>query len=155
MAPFTWHYYTKPLDVPAMNAAAQVLKSAVPLDLSAFRKATAPASHTMITVSDISVRTADNNANLVELEVTADWFVYGMMRLLAATLVQVGTGGIALSEFREIVDKGLRQNVKFSAPPNGLCLLCVGYPDEINPFTISGDTNVARDIMTGGIMSAT
>lgn len=146
LAPFTWHYYKHALNVPAMHAAAQSLRSATPRDMSAFRKAGAPAAHTMITVHDIGVRRADGDGGLVELDVTANWFVYGMMRLLAATLVQVGSGAISVQDFIRVVEDGRREEVRFSAPPNGLCLLEVGYPTELDPFCMAKGDDGARQV---------
>lgn len=114
-----------------MYAAAQYLLSAAPRDMSAFRKANAPASHTNIRVVDIAITKSEN---LVHLDVIADWFVYGMMRLLAATLVQVGTGRMSVPQFAEIVEHNRRDQVLFSAPASGLCLMQVGYPSHVDPF---------------------
>lgn len=129
-----------------MNAAAQILRSTAPRDMSAFRKASAPASHTMISVYDISVRRADVDSELLELDVTANWFVYGMVRLLTATLVQVGSGALSVQDFCRIVENGRRDEVTFSAPPNGLCLLEVGYPTALNPFIRATERDGARQV---------
>jgi len=138
LTPFTWHYYNHTLDVNKMHAAALTLRCDKPQDFSAFRKARSPASHSQITLQDISVRRESKYGRFVELEVRADWFVYGMMRLLAASLVQVGSGSLSVDQFSEIAKAGRRESIKFSAPPNGLCLLEVGYSDEVNPFIFEG-----------------
>lgn len=120
-----------------MDAAARCLLSDTPRDMSAFRKANAPAAHTNIRVANIAVT---ESAGLLHLDVTADWFVYGMMRLLAATLVQVGAGRLSVKRFAEIVEHGRRDHVLFSAPASGLCLMRVGYPPDVDPFrdTLAG-----------------
>lgn len=146
-APFVWHYYARPLDVGVMHAAAQLLRSAAPRDMSAFRKKRASARHTMITVSDVQVRAVGGSGALVELEVTADWFVYGMMRLLAATLVRVGAGQLTVAEFGEIVENGLRDRVTFSAPANGLCLLQVTYPRDVDPFPLAKEAEGTEGVV--------
>lgn len=117
-----------------MHFAAQALQTGQKQDLSAFRKTNAEARHTWIEVRDVSVCRTGGNGDLVYVEVEASWFVYGMMRLLAATLVQVGIGAISVAQFVQIVREGRREEVNFSAPPNGLCLLKVVYPDELDPF---------------------
>lgn len=127
-----WHYYQKPLHVNLMNEAAKLLKCTEPKDFSSFRKIRASASHTMIAVQDISVKRKIDDENMIEIDVRATWFVYGMMRLLAATLVQVGTGQISIDEFADIVKYGSRDKVKFSAPACGLCLMQVGYPPPMD-----------------------
>lgn len=134
LAPFTWHYYQKTLDVELMHAAAATLQSDTARDLSAFRKSRSAASHTQIAVHAISVRRNECDERFVEVEVCANWFVYGMMRLVVAALVQVGCGALSVEQFTAIVDSGGRDGVKFSAPANGLCLVQVGYGDGNSPF---------------------
>lgn len=103
--------------------------------MSAFRKARAAASHTNIQIRDITVQ---RKGALVQLDVTANWFVYGMMRLLAATLVQVGVGAISIQQFEKVVYEGKRGEVKFSAPACGLFLVNVEYPQGLCPFQRDG-----------------
>lgn len=131
--PFAWRV-GRALDVRAMDAAARSLVSSAAGDLAAFRKQGAHARHTMIHVMDARVRKADRDEEVVEIEVTANWFVYGMMRLLAAALVDVGSGEMSLESFRRIVQEGDRDAVKTSAPANGLCLMHVGYASDLDPF---------------------
>jgi tRNA pseudouridine38-40 synthase len=66
---------------------------------------------------------------LVEIEVQASGFLYGMMRLLVGLLVEVGMGQRSPDSFTEIWQAEQRDRVKYAAPARGLCLLRVGYPD--------------------------
>lgn len=132
LSSLAWHYYT-PLDTHAMHTAAQYLLCETPRDLSAFRKARSSAAHTNICVYDIRVQKSVDG-NLVEIEVCANWFVYGMMRLLTAALVEVGSGRMTQNTFELAVRNGRRDLIKTSAPPEGLCLLQVGYPPDLHPF---------------------
>jgi tRNA pseudouridine38-40 synthase len=52
-----------------------------------------------------------------------------MMRLLVGLLVQVGRGVRSVEEFTELWMAERRDQVKYAAPPQGLCLLRIGYPD--------------------------
>jgi tRNA pseudouridine38-40 synthase len=116
-----------------MHSAAQILvRPRASRDLSVFRKARSAASHTNIHVlgADVYMR----HPYIVELEVKADWFVYGMMRLLAAALVEVGRGAWSLSDFDRAVETGDRSAVRHSAPAAGLCLLEVGYETGVCPL---------------------
>jgi tRNA pseudouridine38-40 synthase len=129
----SWHVYKRDLNESAMNAAVQILlEPNGPSNLSAFRKARSAASHTNISVLNAFVER--KRANIVELEVTADWFVYGMMRLLTTALVNVGTGLWSEADFRRIVERGERSAILHAAPAAGLCLLEVGYKPEKHPF---------------------
>lgn len=126
LSPYVWHYYHHELDVDAMNAAAALLKSSdSPRDMSTFRKARSAARHTDITCFHASVRRA--STDMIEVDVTATWFVYGMMRFLTAALVQVGNGTCSVERFGEVVRAGDRSFWKHSAPASGLCLVEVGY----------------------------
>lgn len=134
--PFAWHYYQHGLSVEAMDNAAKALVSRSPRDLSAFRKSGAAATHTDITVLDASVRRSTANPHIVHVDIKATWFVYGMMRLITATLVRVGAGLVSFEQFASVLDRGDRDAIKSSAPASGLCLMEVGYPDDLNPFRV-------------------
>ena len=71
--------------------------------------------------------------DLLVTEVQASGFLYGMVRLLMGQLVAVGEGRLAASEFLHRWRSGARHAVKEAAPPQGLCLLRVGYPQEVFP----------------------
>ena len=134
LSPFVWHVYQKPLNVTRMNEAAKTLKCQHPEDFSAFRKSRSSASHSNIIVYDISVHRSACNPEVVEIEVCASWFLYGMMRLVTAALVDVGTGALAVEDFSDIFHQRQRHRVRHSAPASGLCLLQVGYPGPQAPF---------------------
>jgi tRNA pseudouridine38-40 synthase len=72
----------------------------------------------------------------VEIEIQADGFLYGMVRLLVGLLVKVGTGELTPEEFAEIWQHQQRDRVKYSAPAKGLCLLRVGYEECPFPKSI-------------------
>ena len=57
-----------------------------------------------------------------------------MMRLLVGLLVQVGRGDRSVDSFQDLWLSERREEVKHAAPPQGLCLLRVGY--ENNPFPV-------------------
>ncbi len=63
-----------------------------------------------------------------------------MVRLLVGMLAQVGSGQRTVANFTDIWQQERRELVKESAPPQGLCLLRVGYPDFPFPKEIWYDT---------------
>nr|MDZ8208163.1 tRNA pseudouridine(38-40) synthase TruA [Dendronalium sp. ChiSLP03b] len=65
----------------------------------------------------------------IHIEIQADGFLYGMVRLLVGMLAQVGSEQRTLASFTELWKEQRREEVKHAAPPQGLCLLRVGYPD--------------------------
>ncbi len=122
VAPFSWHYYYEPLDVTAMEAALKPLLGYH--DLAAFCRAGSERSHTWIDLQDINCTCQDS---LITVELQANGFLYGMVRLLVGLLVKVGRGEISPETFFEIWFYRQRDRVKYSAPAKGLCLLQVGY----------------------------
>jgi tRNA pseudouridine38-40 synthase len=51
------------------------------------------------------------------------------VRLLVGMLVEVGNGERSPQQFTELWQQQRRDLVKYAAPPQGLCLLRVGYPE--------------------------
>ena len=105
--------------------------------LAAFHRAGSSRSHSWVEVQDVSCQ---RRGPIVEIEIQASGFLYGMVRLLVGLLVEVGTGERSPSEFTEIWTQQRRDLVKYAAPPQGLCLLRVGYPDFPFPAEIWFDS---------------
>jgi len=61
---------------------------------------------------------------------TADGFLTGMVRRMVGTLLLVGQGRLCLSEFAGIVQRAQKTHPGSAAPPHGLCLVRVEYPEE-------------------------
>jgi tRNA pseudouridine38-40 synthase len=80
------------------------------------------------------------NGPFLHIEIQANGFLYGMVRLLVGMLVQVGTGERSLASFTDLWKNERREEVKYAAPAHGLCLLRVGYPDFPFPKTVWFDT---------------
>lgn len=133
--PYCWHYYYAPLDVAQMQAALAPLLGRH--HLSAFRRAGSPRRDSWVTVQDVQCKRRDP---LVEIEIQADGFLYGMVRLLIGVLVEVGNGSRSLEQFQDLWVHERRDRVKYSAPAKGLCLLRVGYPEFPFPKSVWFDT---------------
>jgi tRNA pseudouridine38-40 synthase len=56
-----------------------------------------------------------------------------MVRLVMGQLVAVGEGRLSPQQFTDRWVNRARQEVKEAAPPQGLCLLRVGYPEPVFP----------------------
>lgn len=123
----SWHYYHSPLDEKAMQKALDSLLGRN--ELSAFRRAGSTRSHSWVEVQAVRCYRQDS---FLLLEIQADGFLYGMVRLLVGFLVEVGIGKLSPEEFIQIWQLRQRERVKYSAPAKGLCLLRVGYP--VFPF---------------------
>ncbi len=120
--PFSWHYYYEPLDEARIQAALNPLLGRH--HLAAFQRAGTSRPHAWVEVQEVSCQ---RERAFVYIEVQASGFLYGMMRLLVGTLVQVGSQARSLDSFQDIWMNERRELVKHSAPAQGLCLLRIGY----------------------------
>ncbi|MBS1913552.1 MAG: tRNA pseudouridine(38-40) synthase TruA [Bacteroidetes bacterium] len=72
--------------------------------------------------------------NGIDFHVTADRFLYGMVRLLVGWQIDCALGRRAPSELGELLAACDRSLQSTSAPAHGLSLVAVGYPPEFDPF---------------------
>jgi tRNA pseudouridine38-40 synthase len=122
--PFAWHYYHAPLDSTQIQAALEPLIGKH--DLTAFHRSKSGRSHSWVEVQSAK---CDRQGPFIHIEIQANGFLYGMVRLLVGLLVQVGKGDTSPEEFTQLWVNQRRDQVKYSAPACGLCLLRVGYPE--------------------------
>lgn len=125
--PFSWHYYQASLDESLIQAALNPLMGKH--HLAAFHRANSGRTHSWV---DIQAAECYRNGSFIHIEIQANGFLYGMVRLLVGMLVQVGIGKLNPKQFTELWVNQRREEVKYAAPAKGLCLLRVGYPDS--PF---------------------
>lgn len=133
--PFSWHYYYEPLDESLIQAALSPLVGHH--HLAAFHRAGSQRQHSWV---DVQEAICYRNGPFVHIEVQANGFLYGMMRLLVGMLVQVGRGQRSVDNFKQLWIDERREEVKYSAPAHGLCLLGVGYENFPFPADICHDT---------------
>jgi tRNA pseudouridine38-40 synthase len=67
----------------------------------------------------------------IRIDVTADGFLYNMVRAIAGTLMQVGRGYWPAERVAEILAAGDRRLAGPTAPAAGLFLMRVTYPDQL------------------------
>lgn len=135
VSPFSWHYYYAPLDELEMQAALKTLLGTH--HLAAFHRTGSRRSHSWVEVQQVQ---CDRALDFIHIEIQANGFLYGMVRLLVGLLVQVGTGKRSLDNFTELWQQERREEVKHAAPACGLCLLRVGYEDSPFPPEVWFDT---------------
>jgi tRNA pseudouridine38-40 synthase len=133
--PYSWHFYHEPLDVERMQHAIAPLVGRH--HLAAFHRANSSRDHSWVDVHEVSCL---QRGDFIEIEIQANGFLYGMVRLLVGMLVQVGRGDVSVEKFTHIWQTEQRELVKHSAPAKGLCLLRVGYPEFPFPQSIWYDT---------------
>jgi tRNA pseudouridine38-40 synthase len=122
--PFVWHYYYQPLDESLMLAALAPMVGYH--NLAAFHRAGSDRSHSWVEMQAVECH---RSGHFVQVELQAKGFLYGMVRLIMGLVVQVGRSQLSPDAFTAIWRNQRRDLVQYSAPPQGLCLLRVGYPD--------------------------
>lgn len=133
--PFTWHYYYAPLDEFLIQTALNPLIGHH--HLAAFHRSNSGRSHSWV---DVQVVECYRSGPFIHIEIQANGFLYGMVRLLVGLLVQVGRGMLRPEDFTDLWSNQRRDKVKYAAPAKGLCLLRVGYPESPFPPEIWFDT---------------
>ena len=122
--PFSWHYYHESLDESLIQAAMKPLRGHH--HLAAFRRTGSKRLHSWV---DVQAAECSRQGPLLYIEIQANGFLYGMVRLMVGLLVQVGRGQRSPDSFTELWTQQRREEVKYAAPAHGLCLLRVGYPE--------------------------
>lgn len=95
-------------------------------DFSAFMAQGSSVSSTVRTIKDFRV---EREGDLVKIYVSADGFLYNMVRILSGTLVAVSDGKIDISSIESIIDSRDRRRAGATLPPDGLYLNKVVYKD--------------------------
>jgi tRNA pseudouridine38-40 synthase len=136
--PLTRNYcwvYGKPLDVPAMQAAAEYLRGTH--DFACFQTQGSPRKTTVRTIFDVSAERIPSSPllpPLIQIEAEADGFLYNMMRTITGTLVLFGVEGrrgeSIPCRMKEIIESRDRSLAGPTAPPHGLYLVHVVYGNE-------------------------
>lgn len=116
----------QPLDAARMHEAAQAL--AGEHDFSAFRAAGCQASTAVREITSISVA---RDGDWLTLDVTANAFLQHMVRNITGTLVTVGMGEEPVDWVRDVLASRDRKRGGVAAPPHGLTLVRVTYPDNL------------------------
>jgi tRNA pseudouridine38-40 synthase len=73
----------------------------------------------------------EDNGESIFCDFTADAFLTGMVRRMVGTLLLVGLQRLSVAEFATIVQRAEKTHPGSAAPSHGLCLVRVGYPEEI------------------------
>lgn len=113
------------LDESAMDAAARELLGEH--DFSAFRAAGCKANHAVREIKAISV---ERQGDYLDLEITANGFLYHMVRNIAGSLIEVGKGNRDPGWMRDLLENQDRMLAGVTATANGLYFLGPSYPDR-------------------------
>lgn len=115
-------------DVDAMNQAAEALLGRH--DFSSFCRTKSETTNRVCTV-DTARWAADARAGDWTFEIAADRFLHGMVRAVVGTLVEIGRGRRLGDDVARILAERDRRAAGPAAPPHGLVLDRVDYPEPV------------------------
>lgn len=117
----TWIRY--PLDAKLMQQAAQHLLGEH--DFSSFRAARCQAHHP---TREIKAITVSRNQDRIDIDITANAFLYHMVRNIAGTLIKVGRGQQTPEWVAKVLASRQRELAGTTAAPEGLIFIGPKYP---------------------------
>ena len=116
------HIPTK-LDIEKMKEAVSFFEGEH--DFKAFKASGTSSKSSVRTIYEANIKSMPNNRIYIEL--TGNGFLYNMIRIIAGTLIDVGTGKICPEDIKNIINSKDRSLAGKTLPPNGLYLLNVEY----------------------------
>ena len=111
-----------PMDVEKMREGAKYLIGEH--DFVSFCNIRTNVEDTVRTVTDLTIT---QNGEDITIRITGNGFLYNMVRIIAGTLVDVGTGKIPADLLLEIIASLDRERAGHTAPPQGLYMAEVFY----------------------------
>jgi len=121
-------HFPQPLDVEAMNAAAEILLTHE--DFTSFSKLHTDVATNICHVSHARWQSDAEGKRLV-FTITANRFLRNMVRATVGTLLEVGTHRISIDQFRSILNQKDRCAAGQSMPAHALYLTGIQYPETI------------------------
>lgn len=119
----TTYFFHHPLDVEKMQQAADVLVGEH--DYTSFASAHSQTNTFVRTIYEISVtRSVDD---IITIRVRGNGFLYNQVRIIAGTLIQIGTGLKNVEDMPRILEGRNRELAGPTAPPEGLTLIHISY----------------------------
>lgn len=122
----TYHFRPE-LDVELMSNACQILLQHS--DFKSFCKARADVNHFYCQLD--FAYWERNRPDLLTFHIKANRFLWGMVRTIVGTMLEIGQERMTLGRFEELIWARDRTLLGAPAPANGLYLVEVGYPTEV------------------------
>ena len=113
-----------PLDVEKMRKAGEYLLGEH--DFKSFCGAGAQVKTTVRTIYDFQIKKEDDE---ICMRITGSGFLYNMVRILAGTLIEVGSGARKPEDMLEIIEAKDRKKAGATAPARGLTLIKIQYEE--------------------------
>jgi tRNA pseudouridine38-40 synthase len=121
----TWSY--RELDATKMHLAAQALVGQH--DFTSYRTVACQAKSPVRTMHSCDV---SRRGDFIIIDVEADGFLHHMVRNIAGVLMEVGAGAADIGWVKEVLEAKDRTKGGVTAPPYGLYLYSISYPEEFS-----------------------
>ena len=92
-----------------------------------FKAFMSPGSSIKTTTRTIQELYIEQKGHKIKIFITADGFLYNMVRIIVGTLIKVGNGKLKAEDMESIINEGNRKRAGMCVPPNGLILEKVFY----------------------------
>ena len=120
------YYFRQKLDHDAINRACKVLKSNT--DFESFSRVKTEVNNFNCDIYKAEWKRVSDG---YQFTIIANRFLRGMVRAIVGTMLDVGLSKLSVSDFDLIVKQKDRRAAGAAAPPHGLYLSEVAYPDHI------------------------
>ena len=107
-------------------------------DFSSFCAAGAQVRTTVRTVYSLEVL---QDGALITIRITGNGFLYNMVRIIAGTLIRVGSGQWEPEQIPQILEARNRAEAGPTAPAKGLTLMEIRYPEAEGNQAETGENN--------------
>ena len=125
-----YSHVSGPLDYELMQETAQVVVGLH--DFTGFRSTNHDTTSALCRVTRAEILNLGEGK--LEFWISANHFVYNMVRIIVGTLMEVGLGKRPKTDMGDALFEMERQKAGPTAPPRGLCLESVKYPEEFELF---------------------
>lgn len=119
------YFFHYDLDVERMQTAADYLVGEH--DFASFCSAGSQSETTVRTIYSCSV---ERTGDIIAIRVCGNGFLYNMVRIIAGTLIKVGTGDIAPAQMEHIILAHSREAAGPTAPAHGLTMIGLEYESD-------------------------
>lgn len=118
---YLYHYRYR-LDVDRMRKACNYF-----IGKHDFKAFMSPGSSIKTTIRTITELYIEQDGEKIKIFITADGFLYNMVRIIVGTLIKVGNEKLQVEDIEHIIIEGNRKRSGMCVPPNGLILEKVFY----------------------------
>ena len=119
---YQWQYSKNELDIELMRQGAEYI-----VGKHDFRSFMTSGAQVQSTVREVFSLSVEKHGDIIEILISADGYLYNMVRIIVGTLVCVGEGKYPPSRVGEIISACDRQKAGPTAPPQGLYLYEIVY----------------------------